>query len=283
MALFLTTKSNNYKHLKMKKIYLLALLAFSYMGIAQETITNESVVQMVELGFDDYMIIDKINTSDVKFDASISALGNLKKAGVSSEVLSLIMAKSKQNTKSKTGIYYLAANGKDKLIQPSVFSGSNSNAVAQKLVSGLINSKKKAQLPGIHSNNVLSTNSPEFTFIFDPSVTEVDNMQNNQGGDTGIFNWWFRMASNPNEFVLVKLTVKEKKNLREVITGKKSWITSSSGIDPKYALNFTMEEIEGNKFKVTPDTLAPGEYCFIYQGAVPQGRENQSVFDFSVQ
>ena len=266
-----------------KKAFYITLLIFSTTLVAQETITNESVVQMMELGFDDYMIIDKINTSDVKFDASISALGNLKKAGVSSEVISLIMDKSKQNTKSKTGIYYLAENGEDKMIQPSVFSGSNSNAVAQKLVSGLINSKKKAQLPGIHSNNVLHTNTPEFTFIFDPSVTEVDNMQNNQGGDTGIFNWWFRMASNPNEFVLVKLTVKEKKNLREVITGKDSWITSSSGIDPKYALNFSMEEIEGNKFKVTPDALEPGEYCFIYQGAVPQGRDNQSVFDFSVQ
>lgn len=267
----------------LRNLLLLFCLSFASLGIAQETITNESVIQMVELGFDDFMIIDKINNSDVKFDASISALGKMKDAGVSSEVLSLIMAKSRQNTKSKTGIYYTNLSGEQEIIQPSVFSGSNSNAVAQKLVSGLINSKEKAQLPGIQSNNVLSTSAPEFTFIFDPSVTEVDNMQNSQGGDTGIFNWWFRMASNPNEFVLVRLTVKERKNLREIITGKNSWITSSSGIDPKYALNFNIETIEGNKFKVTPDALEPGEYCFIYQGAVPQGRDNQSVFDFSIQ
>ncbi|WP_396633556.1 hypothetical protein [Maribacter sp. R86514] len=265
-----------------KSLLILSLSVFTF-GAAQETITNESVVQMVELGFDDYMIIDKINTSDVKFDASITALGQMKNAGVSSEILSLIMDKSKQNTKSKTGIYYTDANGEDKLVQPSVFSGSNSNQVAQKLVSSFINAKKKAQLPKTKSNNVIRQSQPEFTFIFDPSVTEVDNMQNNQGNNAGIFNWWFRMASNPNEFVLVKLTVKEKKNLREVITGKSSWVTSSSGIDPKYALNFAIEEIEGNKFKVTPDSLEPGEYCFIYQGQVPQGRENQSVFDFSIQ
>ncbi|MDO6472903.1 hypothetical protein [Maribacter sp. 1_MG-2023] len=263
-------------------LLILALFALTF-GSAQETITNESVVQMVELGFDDYMIIDKINTSDVKFDASISALGQMKKAGVSSEILSLIMDKSKQNTKSKTGIYYTDASGEDQLVQPSVFSGSNSNAIAQVLVSNYLNSKQKAQLPKTQSNNVIRQNQPEFTFIFDPSVTEVDNMQNNQGGDTGMFNWWFRIASNPNEFVLVKLTVKEKKNLREVITGKKSRISSTSGIDPEYALNFSIEEIEGNKFKVTPDVLEPGEYCFIYQGQVPQGRENQSVFDFSIQ
>ncbi|NNJ89530.1 MAG: hypothetical protein HKP53_09015 [Eudoraea sp.] len=267
----------------LRNLLLLFFLSLASLGLAQETITNESVIQMVELGFDDFMIIDKINNSDVKFDASISALGEMKDAGVSSEVLSLIMAKSRQNTKSKTGIYYTNLQGEQEIIQPSVFSGANSNAAAQKLVSGLINSKEKAQLPGTKSNNVLSTSSPEFTFIFDPSVTDVDNMQNNQGGETGIFNWWFRMASNPNEFVLVRLTVKERKNLREIITGKNSWITSSSGIDPKYALNFNIETIEGNKFKVTPDTLEPGEYCFIYQGAVPQGRDNQSVFDFSIQ
>jgi hypothetical protein len=266
-----------------KSLLLTALLLFALHASAQETITNESVKQMVELGFDDFMIIDKINNSDVKFDASISALSDLKNAGVSSEILSLIMEKSRQNTKSRTGIYYTNAKGEQELIQPSVFSGSNSNAAAQKLVSGLINSKQKAQLPGIQSNNVLSTSTPEFTFVFDPSSSNVDNMQNNQGGDTGIFNWWFRTASSPNEFVLVKLTVKDRKNLREVITGKDSWISSSSGIDPRYALNFNIETLEGHKFRVTPDALEPGEYCFIYQGAVPQGRDNQSVFDFSVQ
>lgn len=270
----------------MKTLKFLLPILFLFIAndiVSQETMTNESVVEMVNLGFDDFMIIDKINTSDVKFDASIAALGKLKKAGVSSEVMSMIMSKSRQNTKSKTGIYYADSEGENKLVQPSVFSGSNSNAVAQKLVSGFINAKKKAQLPKIQSNNVINTTQPEFTFIFDPTVTDVDNMQNNQGNQAGILNWWFRMASNPNEFVLVKLTVKEKKNLREVITGKSSFLTSTSGIDPKYALNFSIEEIEGNKFKVTPDALEPGEYCFIYQGQVPQGRQNQSVFDFSIQ
>lgn len=268
----------------MKKILFPLILFLSFIVYSQETITNESVVQMKELGFDTSTIIEKINTSNVKFDTSIAELSKLKKAGVSSEVISLIMKKSKHNTKSKTGIYYTASNGKQKMIQPSVFSGTNSNSAARKLVSGLINSKKKAQLPRTRSNNVINSRSPEFTFTFDPSSSEVDNMQNDQGlGGGSYFNWWFRVASNPNEFTLVKLTVKEKKNLREVITGKKSWISSSEGIDPKYAISFKIDEIEGNKFKVTPENLEPGEYCFIYQGQVPQGRTNQSVFDFSIQ
>ncbi len=271
--------------MKPKSILITFLFCISsYLVSAQEVITNESVVQMLELGFDDALIIDKIYTSDVKFDASLAALGKLKKAGVSSEVLSVIMEKSKQNTKSKTGIYFVDANGKDKIIQPAVFSGSNDNKVAQRLVSNLINSKQKARLPRTKSNNVIKTDRPEFTFIFNPATTEVDNLQNDQGSSgIGGLNWWFRVASNPNEFVLVKLRVKERQNLREVITGKSSYLSTTEGVDPKLAIGFDIEEIEGNKFKVTPTSLEPGEYAFLYQGQVPQGRQNQSVFDFSIQ
>lgn len=267
----------------MKKIIILLCFSlFCYTNTsAQETVTNKSVIQMKELGFDDAMIINKINSSNVKFKASIAELSKLKEAGISTDVISLIMQKSKHNTKSKTGIYYIADNEKQKRIQPSVFSNSNSNAAAQKLVSGFINAKKKAQLPRTKSNNVIKADNLEFIFIFNTS--DVDNMQSNQGNQAGLLNWWFRTATSPNEFTLVKLTVKERKNLREVITGKKSFLTSSSGIDPKYALPFTIKEIESNRFKVIPESLEPGEYCFIYQGQVPEGRTNQSVFDFSVQ
>ncbi|NOY47442.1 MAG: hypothetical protein GXO84_04455 [Chlorobi bacterium] len=266
------------KHLKYY-FGLIFIITFT-VTYAQELITNESVIQMVELGFDDAVIIDKINSSDVKFDTTITELSKLKKANVSSEIISLIMRKSRHNTKSRTGIYYLK-DGKQKHLPPSVFSGSSSNSAAQKLVSGFINSKKRAVLPRTRSNNVL-TRPLEFTFVFDPSVTEVNNLQTTQGNPTGLLNWWFRTASSPNEFVLVKLTVKERKNTRQVIIGKKSWVSSQDGIDPKFALPFNIEEIEANKFKVTFDSLEPGEYAFLYQGQVPQGRTNQSVFDFSV-
>ena len=270
--------------MKIKKLFF-AVLLFTFCNsiIAQEVITNKSIIQMKELGFDDNLIIDKIYTSDVKFDASINGLSKLKKAGVSSEVISVVMEKSKQNTKSKTGIYYVNEDNEQELIQPTIFSGTKNNQVAQKLVSGFINSTKKAKLPRTKSNNVIKTSNPEFTFKFNPATTEVDNLQNNQGGQTGLLNWWFRVASNPNEFVLVKLKVKEKQNSREVLTGKSNWLSSNEGIDPKFAIGFDIEEIEGNVFKVTPTSLEPGEYAFLYQGEVPQGRKNQSVFDFSIQ
>ena len=46
---------------------------------------------MLKLGFTDYRIIDKTNTSDVKFDAYIPVLSELKNAGLSYEILSFIL------------------------------------------------------------------------------------------------------------------------------------------------------------------------------------------------
>lgn len=266
-------------------LFLLLFIGVSVTQVihAQETVTNETIVQMVELGFDDVTIIDKINSSDTDFDATIAALAKLKNAGVGSEVIALVLEKEKYNSKSKNGIYYFEGDTK-KLIQPSVFSGSNSNAAARRMVSKYINSKVKAQLPKTRSNNVVKSSTPEFEFIFNPATSQVDNLQLNQGNNgVGALDWWFRTASSPNEFVLLKLTVKERKNLREVIIGKANAVSSSSGIDPRNALPFSIEEIEANKFRVVPENLTPGEYCFMYQGQIPSGRSNQSVFDFSVQ
>ena len=264
-----------------KLICVLLLTVTTQFTSAQEVVTNESIIQMKELGFDETIIMSKINASDVDFDASITALSELKKAGVSSEVIALVMQKAQFSTKSKTGIYYLAADDTTKPILASVFSGTNQNAVAQQLVSGLINAKVKSQLPKRTSNNVISSTKPEFTFIFDPD-TGADNMQNYQGEKPSLFNWWFRVATSPNEFVLVKMRVKKSKNLREVITSKSNMFTSSNGIDPKASIPFKIETIGNNKFTVVPERLEPGEYCFIYQGNVPNGRTNQSVFDFSI-
>jgi len=60
----------------------------------------------------------------------------------------LIMEKSKQNTKSKREFILLMASGEEKLVQPSVFSGSKiQSGCSTKISFWLINSKTKAQLP----------------------------------------------------------------------------------------------------------------------------------------
>ena len=245
---------------------------------------------MKQLGFDESLIIDKINSSDVNFDSSISALSRLKEYGASTEVISLVMEKSKYNTKSETGIYSLNLDKSMTPILSSVFSSKNANAAARavasvSIVGGLmVNARGKLQLPKNTSNNVVKLGLNQFIFIFDPE-TEVDNMNTGSNNPLYPYNNYLnnnKLASSPNEFILTEMRVKKSKNLREIITTKSGALSGSVGIDPKLSIAFSIETIGKNKYKITVPKLERGEYCFIYQGSL-NSQTTKSVFDFSVQ
>lgn len=273
-----------------KYLLLMLLLVFSKPICSQEVITNESIIEMKQLGFDESLIIDKINSSDVNFDSSISALSRLKEYGASTEVISLVMEKSKYNTKSETGIYSLNLDKSMTPILSSVFSSKNANSAARavasvSIVGGLmVNARGKLQLPKNTSNNVVKLGLNQFIFIFDPE-TEVDNM--NTGSNNPLYPYKNylnnnKLASSPNEFILTEMRVKKSKNLREIITIKSGALSGSVGIDPKLSIAFSIETIGKNKYKITVPKLERGEYCFIYQGSL-NSQTTKSVFDFSVQ
>lgn len=246
-------------------------------SFSQEKITNQSVLDMVDLGFGSEVIISKIESSDVDFDVSIDALKALKVKGVPSEVLALMIKKSKYENKTKGGVYY-ERNGELVRLEPTVFAGSKSNSLAFALTSGIVSAKQKSYLPGETSSHILPVDKIEFVFQFD--VNADTNLK------SGMENWWFKLASSPKEFALVKLKVKKRKKERELVTAKVNGFTGSQqGIDSKNAIIFKYEDMGGGKYKVVPEQrLEPGEYCFFYQGTIPQGGvNNQSVFDFTVE
>ncbi|MGB2418474.1 MAG: hypothetical protein ACPH9A_07675 [Flavobacteriaceae bacterium] len=66
----------------MKKLLLLsALLIFSSYSFSQEILDNQSVIDMVELGFEEQVIIDKIESSETNFITTIDELKVLKEKG----------------------------------------------------------------------------------------------------------------------------------------------------------------------------------------------------------
>ena len=81
----------------MKVFLLLITLPISILTYAQETLDNNSILEMIELEFDETLIIDKIENSDNKFETTINALGELKKKGVSQNILSVMIKSSKKN------------------------------------------------------------------------------------------------------------------------------------------------------------------------------------------
>lgn len=269
----------------MVKFYLtlIFILSLSFNSLfAQESIlTNKDILEMLELGFEQDLIITKIQTSECNFNTDISELKQLKAKGVSSQIISAMMMQENSGGNEEivnSGIYFINDGNKVKIL-PSVFSASKTSTLASELTYGIASSKVKSIINNKRSRNVIKTGTPRFHFYFSP-----DN--NNQLGGQGGLDWWFKTATSPNEFVLVKLKSNERKNNRELETGSVNiYAGSKVGIDSKKAIAFSIEQVSDTEFIVSPDSsLEPGEYCFFYQGVIPQGGvNNQSVFDFSIE
>lgn len=269
----------------MRKLFCLVVVFF-YIGILSaqtEKLTNQSVLDMVEMGFSEDVILTKIKTSETDFNAELSALKILKEKGISDAIIVAIMSTQKTNndkdseaSETKVGLYYEDSSGKKKIL-PTVFSGTKTNTLGSAFSYGIASSSIKSILNNAESTNIINNNNPLFLFYFAPQKKESTFTG-------GASNWWFYSATSPNEFVLVKLD--KKKNKRELKTGSVNMYAGSNlGVNEKQIIPFNIEIVNNYEFKITPKTqLQDGEYCFFYQGTIPQGGfSNQSVFDFSIQ
>lgn len=260
----------------MKKLLIVLLVWCVGFAYAQEKLTNASVVEMIELGLDKEVVLEKINASTTAFDTSIEALKTLKAQGVPSEVLAaMVKAGKPAAAKAKTGIYALV-DAVEVPILPTVFSGSKTHTLAAFFTSGIASAKITSTLHGVRARNSFKNPVGSFLFYFDPSEqTELKTT-----------SWWFQTAASPNEFALIRLEVDEKRACRTIETGSVNrYAGASAGVNNTTVRAFEIAQEGPGVFRVTPnEPLEPGEYCFYYQGAIPQGGvNNQSVFDFSIE
>ena len=68
---------------------------------AEETITNETIIEFTEAGLSDTVIINTIKKSPTSFDLSPKALINLKKKGVSNKIIETMQAKTAPKPSTK--------------------------------------------------------------------------------------------------------------------------------------------------------------------------------------
>ena len=81
----------------MRKLIIL-LLFIPLISFSQEILDNQSVIDMIELGFEEQVIIDKIESTNSDFDTSIETLKTLKESGATSVILSAMIKASKKET-----------------------------------------------------------------------------------------------------------------------------------------------------------------------------------------
>lgn len=78
----------------MKTLYpiLLILLVAAAVFAQREVLSNAEVIEMTKAGLAQTVILNKIKSSEGRFDVSVTALVEMKKAGVSDEVINVLLA-----------------------------------------------------------------------------------------------------------------------------------------------------------------------------------------------
>ena len=251
----------------------------------KESLNNDKVIALVNIGLSDTVIIEKIRQSDCDFDTSTSALANLKAAKVSDGIILAMINPKTGSVESASvnplanqdpGIYAIQA---DSLVEidPTAFSGAKANMLVAMATWGIKKTAVKGVLRGATAGNSINGKRPEFYFYFSEFNAQID------GTDTVFKGFMPFGASNPGEFLLVKLD--QKSDTRETVMGEVGITGSKIGPRDKDTIPFSFEKISKRVFKVVPKIdLKPGEYGFWFAGGTHTGENisSERLFDFTV-
>jgi hypothetical protein len=270
-----------------------------------DVLDNATIVMLVDAKIGDEVIIAKIQTSPNRFDLSVDALIELKKKGVSSAVLAAMVSASKPGPVSAaaamsadspdpmvphpSGVYLLQEtldpSRMERLNPVTANQTKTGGFLGYALTSGIASMSMKSVIPGGSARITTADTTPVFYFYFDEANPSLSG-----GAQTSA--WLLGPASpvtSPNEFSLVRLTV--KKDRREVRVGSFNIAGAKSGVMDKDRIAFTYDQVAPGVFRVTPsEPLPPGQYGFIYSvtagGAGPgiggAGAMTARMFDFGI-
>jgi hypothetical protein len=265
----------------------------------KQTVTNQTVLDMVSAKLPADLILTRIQTSPCDFDLSTDALVKLNQAGVPAEVIKAMMQKNASAAAPAAatpdpasaitpdhndpasphdpGIWAFVSDGRERkmvMLEPTVYSEGKSGGVFKSAMTyGIAKVKWKAVVRNAHSNTRISDANAVFYFYFEEK-------------SAGLSHASFGGTSTPNEFTLLKFDVKS--DSRETTVMKANAFGSSTGTDDKANIGFDFEKLRPGVYKVkAKNPLGPGEYCFISasMGGVfaPGAATANRLFDFSVQ
>jgi len=162
------------------------------------------------------------------------------------------------------------------LLERAAYQGSKTGGVfASSMTLGIKKAKMKALIPGSRASLRVADPAPTFYFYFDDKAAGL-----------GKSHFGSSNVSNPNQFALVKLEVKESN--RETIIGEYGSLGASTGTHAKSMMAFRSDRLRPGLYKVvTTAPLDSGEYCFLASGmamgALGAGATGAvDIFDFAV-
>lgn len=241
----------------MKQLLFLAICLFGFISLFSqaktEILTNKGVIELSKAGFGKDMILSKIESSTCKFDVTTAALIELKKQGVSEDVVKAIMDRSSVSTQP----------AKTQSLNREMASPAKSTASLATAVNMM--------------NHVYSLNKTSRAVIpLEKAVAGIRTKQGPFGGSVMIHvegaKSATRIAANQSQVFVVNTgsgvlpelllyKLKPGKNKREVASMKVNSFTGMKTGEDVITLNII--KLEDGIFQITPSsTLASGEYLF---------------------
>ncbi len=294
-------------------LFCLALTTFTTVKAQNETVTNQTILELLKDGFSTEDIIGLIENSSTRtITFGIQYMRELKEAGADSNLIQYLQKISKADY-GMEGVLWWNTDSKPKKIYRSQFekeqSGFNLGTVAAAALVGTVAASalsgskpsagtgaalgagtvllastgkdiQKLVIMGQTSKNVVTTSRPIFRFY----LPKHDKDSFSKEAD----NWYYSIMNevqSPNEFQLVKM--KQKKNRRTFVDGASYSIAGFEGTNAKsrVVVDFEINEINNNTFEIVfNQDLEPGEYVFFWKNGLSSELFKQHVFgfDFSV-
>lgn len=267
----------------------IALTCCSTVAVAED-LTLQDVIALTEMQLGDAAIIAKIEAESANFDLTTEQMIELKRRGVSSNVIAAMVRSGKDDTAAELsvvssdpnvshppGVYLLhgtVEKGRMERIEPTSSSQLKTGGIwGYALTGGIAPASVKVSIPNAAAR-VASTSKPYFYFFFDESQ---------KGATASSFMGSAFLASSPADFNLVRLN--SKKDRREARVGSMNIGGAKMGVMDKDRIRIEYELVRPGVYKVKAgDPLAPGEYGFLYSlpGAAAGGAASARIFDFSV-
>jgi hypothetical protein len=155
-------------------------VGFLVLLLGQQTMNNESVVNLMKAGFSEDVIISAINRSQGAFDTSVDGLIALKNAGITNKEIAAIVAKAYPQSSAALVVPAVAGTPTVRAAnKPRVFlrAQTHSSGFHESRDQSMEMSKDfQEECPGV----VISVNSHLLDYTVDLNHTESDFMRQNQ-------------------------------------------------------------------------------------------------------
>jgi hypothetical protein len=162
-----------------------AVIPCALPGVAQQVLTNDSIVKMAEAGLSDDLIIQSINAQPGHYALGASDLIQLKQDGVSERVIAAMIARSSANHSGngadpfatvnvlpegidEIGVYYKKENSvvdKWTSIQPEIVNYKSGGWVKSTATHGIIKQDRNGHVDGNASQLVLSRGTSFLLYV----------------------------------------------------------------------------------------------------------------------